>query len=161
MHIFMVEQIVIKTNNFENDYLINYHVFFMFLSYLYVLSRIDFATFYYFSIEFRNCSDNDVFVVFVPTMTYLLFLFRQWRICCFCSDNVVFVVFVPTMWYLLFLFWQCRICCFCSDKVVFVVFVLTMWYLFLFRQCGICSDRLPVSNQPDHCIVRPPVIYGF
>jgi hypothetical protein len=57
----------------------------MFLSYLYVLSRIDFASFYDFSIEFRKCSDNVVFVVFVLTEWYLLFLFRQCGICCFCS----------------------------------------------------------------------------
>jgi len=34
------------------------------LACLCVLSRIDFASFYDFSIEFRNCSDNVVFVVF-------------------------------------------------------------------------------------------------
>jgi hypothetical protein len=160
MHIFMVEQIVIKTNNFENDYLINYHVFFMFLSYLYVLSCIDFATFYYFSgtkttnttlseqkQQIPHCpnKNNKYHIVRTKTTNTTLSEQKQQIPHCRNKNNKYHIVgtkttnttlseqflnSVLTMWYLLFLFGQCGICCFCSDNVVFVVFVPTMWYLF-------------------------------
>jgi hypothetical protein len=68
----------------------------------------------------------------VPTVWYILELFRQCGIFWNCSDSVVYFRTVPTVWYILELFRQCGIFWNCSDSVVYFGTVPTVWYILFF-----------------------------
>ena len=58
----------------------------------------------------------------IPTVWYILELFRQCGIFWNYSDSVVYFGTVPTVWYILELFRQCGIFWNYSDSVVYFVF---------------------------------------
>ena len=80
------------------------------------------CSFYDSDIWFWNFSDSVVCFGIVPTVWYVLELFRQCGMFWNCSDTVVCFGIVPTVWYVLKLFRQCGMFWNCSDIVVCFAF---------------------------------------
>ena len=73
-----------------------------------------------------GCPNNGLFVVDAQTMDCLLWMPKQWIVCCGCPNNGLFVVDAQTMDCLLWMPKQWIVCCGCPNNGMFVVDAQTM-----------------------------------